>query len=136
MSAAEFERQGSNGERPEVILGVTRPEPLWELSQVLGVRVTDVHQCRVFINGNPQRDLNAWRLYLPNATYGLDGDGQWSHVVKSRELRSPWWLNRWARIWGRDPGLPELTKADGRRALRLMHEHVESKATTERENQR
>ncbi len=112
---------------PEVITGVTRPEPLRELSILLGVTVTDVHQCRVIVGGNPQPDLNAWRLQLPTAHYGLDGNGQWSHVVKSKELRSAWWLNRWARIWGRDPNLPELTKADGRRVLRLLHEVVEAK---------
>ncbi|MGY1719287.1 hypothetical protein ACI8AG_09595 [Blastococcus sp. SYSU DS0552] len=111
---------------PGVITGAFR-SPVRELSELLGVWVTDVHHCRVIVGGRPQPDLNAWRLHLPTARYGLDSDGQWSHVVKSRELRSPWWLNRWARIWGRSPDLPELTKADGRRALRLMHEAVEAK---------
>jgi hypothetical protein len=119
---------------PDVILGVTRPQPLRELSALLGVTVTDVQQCRVIVNGKPQPDLNAWRLELPGCTHGMEDpdflrDGRpWSRVVKSREFRSQWWLNRWAGVWGRDPGLPELTKDKGRQALRLLHEAVEVKA--------
>ncbi len=118
---------------PEAITGVTRPEPLRELSALLGVTVTDVQLCRVIVGGKPQPDLNAWRLELPATRYGLEHpdfrpDGRpWSQVVKSREFRSVWWLNRWALLWGRSRTLPELTKADGRRVLRLLHEHIESK---------
>src|SRR4051794_34456992 len=51
-------------------------KPLGELSLLLGVWVTDVQHVRVIVNGNPQPDLNAWRLHLPTAEYGLDGEGQ------------------------------------------------------------
>jgi len=34
-------------------------------------------------------------------------------------------LNALTRRWGRIRGLADLTQADGRRALRLMHEHIE-----------
>ena len=59
----------------------------------------------------------------------------WSRPVHSRELRNPRSLNRLVFAWGRhDPTLPPLTAEDGRRALRLMHEHIES--TTKSTNTR
>ncbi len=113
-------------EAPSVITGVLRPEPLRELSILLGVEVRDVRRIRVIRDGQPQPDDNAWQLAIPGRSRG---DG-WSQHALSKELRNPWWLNFRARIWGRDPSLPPLTKADGRRALRLMHEHIESKTDT------
>jgi hypothetical protein len=117
---------------PGVVLGVSRPEPLRELSLLLGVWVTDVEHVRVFIGGRPQPDNNAWLVTVA----GRDPD-HWP--VKTRELRAPHSLNWWVLRWGRDLRLPPLTSGDGRRALRLMHEHVESKTEhhnthTDREN--
>ncbi len=110
---------------PQAITGVTRPEPLRELSMLLGVAVTDVRRARVY-RGNPQPDDNAWRLTVA----GREPD-DWP--VLSRQFRTPWWLNTLILRWGRDPNLPPLTARDGRRCLRLMHEHIESKTDTSTE---
>jgi hypothetical protein len=96
---------------------------LAELSKLLGVEVRDVHQLRVLHGDLRQQEPNAFQLLL----HRLSGPW-WTRPVRSRELRSPYFLNGLAAIWGRSPDLPELTRADGRRALRLMHEHTEAMA--------
>ncbi len=121
MSAANTDRQA-------LISG-----PLAELSELLGVTVMDVWHVRVFVGGRPQPDPNAWRLAIPGR--------EWDETpVLTRDFRNEWSLNWRARILGRSPDLPPLTKDDGRRALRLMHEHVESTTehdtNTEMENYR
>ncbi len=102
-------------------------EHLAQLSRLMGVEVRDVRRLRVMRNFNAQPDDNAWQLAIP----GRSREDGWSQHALSKELRNPWWLNFRVRIWGRDPSLPPLTKADGRRALRLMHEHIESKTNTD-----
>lgn len=37
------------------------------------------------------------------------------------------WLNEAALIWGRPPGMPQLTAEDGRTIIRLLHEVIETK---------
>jgi hypothetical protein len=107
--------------QPEALTGVTPPPPLSLASDLLGVRVLDVRQLRVVVDGRPQPDPNAWQLAIP----GRGVDGRWTRYVLTRQLRNPWWLNVWAMRWGRDPAAPKLTTGDGRRLLRLLHEHIE-----------
>jgi hypothetical protein len=108
--------------QPSALTGVTPPPPLRLASDLLGVEVWDVRQLRVVVDGRPQPDPNARAFAIP----GRGDDGPWTRYVLTRQLRSPRWLNVWALRWGRDPALPPLTSADGRRLLRLLHEHVES----------
>lgn len=104
---------------PQAITGSFR-SPLRELSELLGVEVVDVERVRVIVGGRPQPDPNAWRL----AISGREWD---ENPVLTRDFRKEWSLNWRARILGRSPDLPLLTKEDGRKALRLMHEVIESK---------
>lgn len=122
---------------PEVITGAFR-SPLRELSELLGIEVVDVERVRVTRGGRPQPDPNAWRLTIA----GREWD---ENPVLTLDLRREWSLNWRTRILGRSPDLPPLTREDGRRALRLMHEAVEAKtaetehdtnANTERANHR
>lgn len=105
---------------PQALTGAFR-SPLRELSDLLGVEVVDVRRVRVTVGGRPQPDPNAWRLAIP----GREWD---DNPVLTRDFRAEWSLNWRARILGRSPDLPPLTREDGRRALRLMHEHVEAKS--------
>lgn len=107
---------------PQAITGSFR-SPLRELSELLGVEVVDVQHVRVIRDGRPQPQPNAWQLAL--AGRELD---DWP--VLTREFRTEWSLNSRARILGRSPDLPELTRDDGRRALRLLHEVVEAQMTS------
>jgi hypothetical protein len=107
------------------------PPALAELSELLGVAVRDVE-----LSDSAKDGLRHWYLVV-----ALDRD--YLLPLLSRELRSETGLNR-VMGWRRFRGLPPLTKADGRRVLRLMHEHVEAKAgsgldnrtTTTKENER
>lgn len=97
-------------------------DPLCELSELLGVSVLGVRHVRVIVGGRPQPDPNAWRLLL----VGADQHARWTEHVFTRFFRDDWWLNVIALRFGRDPSLPPLTRTDGRRALRLMHEAIEN----------
>jgi hypothetical protein len=107
--------------RAQLLGGDQFRPPLAELSDLLGVTVIGVRRIRVTIDRRPQLDPNAWELL----TIGLDDQPRWLDHVLSRHLRDGWWLTALAQRWGRDPELPPLTRADGRRALRLMHEATE-----------
>jgi hypothetical protein len=101
---------------------------LAELSAALGVTVTGVRRAKIRIDGRPQPDDNAWRLELPRFRFGLEdpaglGDGRpWSRVVRTQGAAGQVVTERLAVLWGRDTGLTPLTKTDGRRAFRLLHE--------------
>lgn len=113
--------------------------PLAELCIILGIEVIDV--CRGTM-GAVNYDLHGrlsgglvkryssergqtslvWALVRP------PGD-RWN-LVTSVDLRRENSLNEHALIWGRSPSLPRLTSEDGRRILRLMHEHIEQSEGT------
>ena len=88
----------------------------------VGVAVLGVRHVRVIVGGRPQPQPNAWRLLLVRA----DRHVRWTEHIFTRQFRDDWWLNAVAQRLGRDPSLPPLTRTDGRRALRLMHEAIET----------
>ncbi|SDY15297.1 hypothetical protein SAMN05661080_02483 [Modestobacter sp. DSM 44400] len=92
-------------------------DQLRQLSELLGVHVEDVELWE-----SPTDGRRRWYLVM------TQDRRQWAVPVHSREVRSPTALNALTRRWGRTRALPELTKADGRRALRLMHEITEAEA--------
>ncbi len=100
---------------PQTITGVTRPEPLRELSMLLGVELLDVERWE-----RPGDGRRSWYIQFtvdPDRLYRYD----------TGFFRSPQRLNSARRLWVRDPGLTPLTKDQCRRVLRLLHEHHESK---------
>lgn len=96
--------------------------PLSELSTLLGLPVVGVRTLRVRIDGRAQPDANAWALLVACPEHGT----RWTGHILTRRLRDSWWLNATVHQLGRDPALPALTRVDGRRALRLMHEVIEA----------
>src|SRR5688500_11706630 len=101
------------------MLGVTPPPPLRQLSTLWGIAVLDVQR----YDGGGHR---IWRVVVERGPHGRVE----LPPVTSRQLRSAselGWLLRW---WGRSESLPLPTKADARRSLRLLHEHVEQAPTT------
>lgn len=82
---------------------------------------------------------NVWTTHDPTTAYDTRPAG-WSprrwwvisqsderapRMASSADLRAPAELNRLANAWGRPASAPRLTARDGRRLLRLLHEHVE-----------
>jgi hypothetical protein len=64
-----------------------------ELSELLGVRVTDVRGIYVWTEGRGRPTTpNAWILTL--------ADGRESPPLHSDRLRDVWGLNRWAHVGG------------------------------------
>ena len=104
----------STGDRPPDESSRSSKNPLADLSVLLGFDVADVE-----LFERPTDGHRTWYLVVPHV------GRQWAVPVFSRELRSPTSLNRLASRCGRTGGLADLTQADGRRALRLMHEHIE-----------
>lgn len=102
--------------QPNALLGVAPPSPFIELSELWAIRVLDVWR-----HDRPGDGARPWDVLLA-------AEPRWFLPVTSTELRSPTRLNELMQAWGRNPELPPLTKTDGRRALRLMHEHIESKS--------
>ena len=120
--------------------GGTRVLLLQEISDLLGLRVTDVqrdpeprpvdgpggrreHPKDIF--GEPRK--RGWDVHLAEPLVWPYGRLQWSkHVASSAVLRTPRSLNALARYLGRPVDAPELTGSDGRRLLSLMHHLVES----------
>lgn len=121
MNPGDFEPDFEPGSKRDFEPPVSAPDALAELTELLGVEVVDVQRVCVRRGGRPQPDPNAWRLTIP----GREWD---DNPVLTRDFRAEWSLNWRARILGRSPDLPPLTKEDGRRALRLMHEAVEANA--------
>lgn len=93
--------------------GAVRPDPLRELNQLLQL-------------GSDVVDVRRWET-APRWGLVFAAEPTRYVPVNSRELRNPTSLNRHAWLWGRPFELPPLTKEDGCRVLRLMHEHVEEK---------
>ncbi|ADB74237.1 hypothetical protein [Geodermatophilus obscurus] len=93
--------------------------PLVELSALLGVEVDEVVS-EFVVRGGRYGGVhpNSWRLHLAR-------EDRWTPTVHSERFRSIYWLNTHTAWWGRPSALPDLTKRDGRTALRLMHEHLE-----------
>ena len=107
--------------RPEALTGVTPPTPLRELSDVLGVLVVDVVR-----HDDPKHNgRRTWHVWLGYADYPRYGP----IAFRTSDFQRPRRLSGRLRWYGRSAELPELTNEDGRRALRLMHEHVESTTT-------
>lgn len=106
------------------ITGVVRPEPLRELSLLLGIDVEDVRRgVRMkHRNGGRARGSEQPKVWFLITAPGLRGLS-----FTSDDLRRPDRLNELMTYRGRDPELRPLSKEDGRRALRLMHQVVESK---------
>ncbi len=103
---------------PEAITGVLRPDPLRELSVLLGVHVLDVERWE-----RPGDGRRSW--YVEFAA-----DPNRLHRYDTGFFRSPARLNTARCLWARDPNLAPLTKEQCGRVLRLMHEHHESKTGT------
>ena len=106
---------------PLAITGVARPEPLSELSALLGIELLDVDRW----HDSPNRPAT-WLLL-----FAAEPDRYFPY--RSADFRNVARLNQARRIWRRDPDLRPVTKAECRRVLRLMHEHIESKTDTNSE---
>ena len=90
---------------------------------MLGIRVVEVDRW-----DDPKRDgRRTWRLWLGTP----DGTAHGPIAFTTGDFHRAASLSGRLRWYGRDPDLPPLTSQEGRRALRLMHEHVESKTTKE-----
>ncbi len=100
---------------PKVITGVLRPEPLRELSALLGVEVLDVERY-----DRPGDGRRTWYLQFAAAP-------ETAYPFPSAFLRSPARLNTWRVRVAQGQDRPPLTKDQCCRVLALMHEHVESK---------
>ncbi len=98
--------------------------PLRELSAPLRAEIADVRRTLLRREGRGRPTArNAWILTL--------ADGRESPPLHSDRLRDVWWLNPLRARRGRPASMPELTRAHGRRALRLAHEVVEGKIEKE-----
>lgn len=96
------------------ITGVAPANPIVELHELLGVRIVEV----IRTGGEDDQGLRKWFL-----TFAHRPGVRFSY--RSYEFRDPAHLNRLAQMWGRDHRARPLTRADGRRVLRLLHEHYE-----------
>src|SRR4051794_33480505 len=98
------------------ITGVVRPSPLAELRELLGVWVVDVERF----------DGSGGRSWL--VTVARRGGQLQTVDARTFDFKNGTQLN-WL-LWrcGRPDDLPRLTRVDGHRALRLMHEIAESGA--------
>jgi hypothetical protein len=109
---------------------------LAELSDLLGVRISEVYR-----DQNPELRPEwewsgvRWVRVPTKDVFGAVARRGWTlehtgfrlRLRSSDDVREPSRLNQVARSMGRDHRLPPLTAADGRRALRLMHESVEER---------
>jgi len=105
---------------------VTNTDPLAELNELLRLsgRVVGVEDR---LSKRTSRRVGIARWYLTVRPPVPEAADPWRIPIQSSaDLRNTGHLNRWADCWGRDPGLRPLTAEDGRTALRLMHEHIES----------
>ena len=104
-------------------------EHLRELSALLEIEVTDARHTLVVVGGRwGDGSPAAWRLKIPTAAGGLDsaewvGEDGWTLPFRSAKFRNTWDLRWLVSTWlGREAR--HFTKADGRRALSLLHKHI------------
>jgi hypothetical protein len=107
-----------NEETPQAITGVVQPPPLAKLCELLGIEIVDVER----FEGTKFR---SWYLTVKRGQ-GEHRRTQRLPALRTADFKNARTLNWMAWQCGRSDELPRLTRADGMRALRLMHEYVEA----------